>query len=76
MIKLKMKRGNVKAKAKGDEMFFAVEMAFGAACCINEIAKTAADFERIKRDVIRRLENITFPDVYPDEEEYIFDSEE
>lgn len=31
------------------------ELAFGAAACINEISEDAAEFERIKKEVINEL---------------------
>ena len=55
MIKVNMKDGKVKIKAKGPRGFVVREIVFAAAGCINEICNDPEDFEKIKGDVIDLL---------------------
>lgn len=59
MIKVIIKGKKAKIKASGEEFMTVREIAFGMACCINELAYGKADFERIKQDVICELTKIT-----------------
>ncbi|MBQ3124996.1 MAG: hypothetical protein IJC09_06220 [Clostridia bacterium] len=59
MIKVIIKGKKAKTKASGEEFMTVREIAFGMACCINEMSYGKADFERIKADVIRELTKIT-----------------
>lgn len=55
MIKVIIKRKKCKIKAAGEEFMTVREIAFGMACCINELSYGKADFERMKQDVINEL---------------------
>lgn len=60
MIKVRIEEGKkVKVKVAGVEGDIVREIAFGMACCINEMSYGKADFDRIKQDVIRELTMIT-----------------
>ena len=62
MIKARIKGKKAKIKASGEEFMTVREIAFGMACCINELSYGKADFERIKADVIGELTKITLTD--------------
>lgn len=53
------KEKKVKVKVAGIESDIVREIAFGMACCVNELSYGKADFERIKQDVINELTKIT-----------------
>lgn len=74
MIKVIIKGKKVKIKAAGEEFMTVREIAFGMAGCINELAYSKADFERIKQDVINELTKITLTE-RGEAFEFEFDSE-
>ena len=67
MIKVKMKDGSVKIKAKGNKGFVVREIAFAVAGCINEICDGPGDFEKTKDKVIDLINKIHLSD---DEESF------
>lgn len=76
MIKIRIEEGKkVKVKVAGVESDIVREIAFGMACCINEMSYGKADFDRIKQDVIRELTMITLTENC-EAFDFVFDAEE